>query len=162
MDAALQSQLDLGLVDSSPAESVYENEVWAPIRTQLSAANVGAAELDDPRVARNVTLNQPAPTALLPLQRGPTTFTGTVPSGSAVEAAEAPSGHWQLRVAGHAASRQPAFGSANLFSVVTGGKATLSYQTPFGWWLAYVVGLALWVAALAIVIQGRRRPKDSS
>jgi hypothetical protein len=153
----LQSQLDLQLIDESAAATVYQNDAWAPMRIRLPDGAVGAAQLDDPRVARTVALNKPAPSPVLRHQSAPTTFTGDLPSGSAIEVAEAPSAHWQLRAGGHTASRQSSFGSSNLFSVVTGGRATLRYSTPFGWRVAYFIGAGLWMGALTLVIRGRRR-----
>jgi hypothetical protein len=155
----LASQLDLFPVDSSPQSAVYENAAWAPMRTVIPESVAAPARLDDPRVARTDDFGHPPP--VLAHQSGPTTYTGTLAAPSLVEVAEAPSGHWQLSVGGHNASRQPAFASANLFAVTTAGAATLSYQTPLLWRLAYLIGAALWIAALALVIGGRRRTRSA-
>ena len=100
------------------------------MRVQLPDGAVGPAQLDDPRVARAVDLT--AGTKVLSQTSGPTTARGTLGPSAQVEVAQAPSSHWQLRVGGSDAGRQPAFGAANLFSTGPGGPATLSYATPVG------------------------------
>ncbi len=154
----LDSQLDLETVDHSYAMTVYQNDAWAPLRVQLPDGAVGPAQLDDPRVARTVNLGSAA--SVLPHPSGPTTARGTLGAGAVVEVAAAPSSHWRLRVGGIDAGRQPAFGSANLFTTRAGGAATLSYVTPLGWHLALVGEAILWVLALGVVARGRRRPAE--
>jgi len=156
LTAGLQSQLDLQMVDNSDGAAVYENDAWAPLRFVVPPAAVAAAKLDDPRVARTTDLAGATP--VLGSARPPTSFAGPLPAGSAVEVAEAPSSHWHLRAGGVAAPRQGAFGSSNVFDVAAGGAGSLHYATPLGWWLALVVEVAAWVAALAVVVRGRRRP----
>ena len=153
----LDSQLDLQAVDRADAYTVYQNDAWAPMRVQLPDGAVGPAQLDDPRVARAVDLR--AGTNVLPVTSGPTTARGTLGPSAEVEVAQAPSSHWQLRVGGSDAGRQPAFGAANLFSTGPGGPATLSYATPVGWRLAVLVEAVLWVLALAALAVARRRPR---
>ena len=155
LHAGLQSQLDLRLVDQSAAATVYENNAWIPMRAALPERAVPVAELDDPRAARTIDL-APAP-PILPVQSGPTTFKGDLAAGTQVEVAQAPSSHWQLTVDGRGVTRRSAFATGNLFSVGPGGPATLRYNTPIGWRVAYVIQAALWAAALVLVIRFRRR-----
>jgi hypothetical protein len=155
LSSGLASQLDLEVVDRSLAMTVYQNDAWMAARAQLPDGAVGAAQLDDPRVAARVDLS--AATPVLPHAVAPTTASGPVAAGSVVEVAAAPSGHWQLSVGGVSAARQAAFGSANLFTVPAAGPATLRYNTPIGWRLALGVDACLWVAALVVVVGSRRR-----
>jgi hypothetical protein len=124
------------------------------MRVRLPDGAVAAAQLDDPRVAGTVDLA--AGTAVLPRTSGPTTARGPLSAGAVVEVGAAPSGHWHLQVAGADAPRQPAFGSANLFTVARDGAATLHYETPLGWRLALAAEALLWAVALGIVVRGRR------
>jgi len=158
LTVGLGSQLDVEALDRAPAFTVYQNDAWAPMRVQLPDGAVAAAQLDDPRAARTVDLT--AGTPVLPRASGPTTARGTLAAGAVVEVAQAPSGHWHLRVDGTGASRQPAFGSANLFTTTAGGSATLSYATPIGWRIAVVGDALVWLLALVAVLRGRRRLPD--
>jgi GT2 family glycosyltransferase len=151
----LASQLDLEVVDRSLAMTVYQNDAWMPMRAQLPDGAVATATLNDPRAAELADLGAAAP--VLPRTVAPTTARGTVGAGADVEVASAPSSHWQLSVGGVSAARKAAFGSANLFSAPTAGRATLRYNTPVGWHLAVAADAVLWVAGLVAVLSGRRR-----
>ncbi|HVM63225.1 MAG TPA: hypothetical protein VMU14_00085, partial [Acidimicrobiales bacterium] len=151
----LASQLDLEVVDRSLAMTVFQNDAWMPMRAQLPDGAVGAAQLNDPRVAGRVDLSSATP--VLAHATAPTGAAGPVAAASVVEVASAPSSHWQLSVDGTSAARQPAFGSANMFTVPQGGAATLRYRTPVGWWVAMAAVACLWVAALVVVVASRRR-----
>jgi GT2 family glycosyltransferase len=151
----LASQLDLEVVDRSLAMTVYQNDAWMPMRAQLPDGTVAAAQLDDPRVAGLVDLSASSP--VLPQEVPATTARGALGAAAAIEVASAPSGHWQLSVGGESAARQPAFGSANLFTVRGAGGATLRYNTPIGWRLALAAQACAWAVALAVVLAARRR-----
>jgi hypothetical protein len=128
------------------------------MRFEPAPAAATVAGLNDPRAARSVTLGG---VPVLPVTHGPTSATGPVAAGAAVEVAEAPSSHWQLRVGGRQAVRGSVWGSANLFSVPAGGTATLGYATPAGWRLALVLQAGLWLLAIGVVVRGRRRPRGA-
>src|SRR5581483_9720003 len=149
LTSGMSSQLDLFPIDRSPQATVYENAAWFPTRAPVSDQVARVAALDDPRSARSVDVTRAAPA--LTHQSGPTSFSGDVPAGPR-SVGGAPSGHWQLSVAGHSAPRQPAFASANLFTVPTAGHGHLSYRVPIGWRLADLMGILLWLGALWLVI----------
>jgi hypothetical protein len=155
--SGLDSQLDMNVVTRSDAMTVYENVAWAPMRFEPPAAAQRVAALDDPRAARSVDLSGGVP--VLPDTRGVTSASGSLPAGSTVEVAQAPSSHWQLTAGGQRAARRPVWGSANLFSVAAGGAATLAYATPVGWRLALLLQAILWLLAIGVVLRGRRRPR---
>lgn len=154
--AGLESQLDLRRVDRSDAVTLYENDAWAPARFRLADGASSTAALDDPRAARTVDLHDSSP-PVLATRHGPTTFTGDLAPGAAIEVAESPSARWHLTAGGRAATRQSAFGSANLFTTAAGGASALRYDTPVGWRIALLVEVALWALALAVVASGRPR-----
>ncbi|HEY2429161.1 MAG TPA: glycosyltransferase [Acidimicrobiales bacterium] len=158
LTGGLDSQLDMDVVTRSDAMTVYENVAWAPMRFEPAPAAATVAGLNDPRAARSVTLGG---VPVLPVTHGPTSATGPVAAGAAVEVAQAPSSHWQLRVGGRQAVRGSVWGSANLFSVPAGGTATLGYATPAGWRLALVLQAVLWLLAIGVVVRGRRRPRGA-
>jgi hypothetical protein len=83
-----------------------------------------------------------------------------VPAGNDVLVSEA-SGHWSLDVAGHSAPRQRSFGWANRYDAGAGGRATLTYRTPFLRYLAVLVELAVWVLVVRAVLRARRRERVS-
>ena len=155
----LQSQLDMAVLDTTPAMTVYENDAWAPMRLAVPPTAVKAAQLDDPRAARSVDLSGSPP--VLAVTRGPTSFSGTVPAG-AVEIAEAPSTHWKLTVAGRSVARSPAWASSNLFMPDTAGEASLHYATPLTWPIALLVQAASWIGVVAVLVRARRRPPRPS
>ena len=154
--AGLESQLDLRRVDRSDAVTLYENDAWAPTRFRLADGAASTAALDDPRAARTVDLHDSSP-AVLATQQGSTTFTGDLAPGAEIEVAESPSAHWRLTTGGRSATRQSAFGSANLFTTAAGGASALRYDTPVGWRIGLLVEVALWALALAVVSSGRPR-----
>ena len=71
--------------------------------------------------------------------------------------AEASSSRWALRVGGVGAPRAEAFGWANRFTVAEGAEGSLQFRTPPWRYLAVLVQLGLWVAAVVLVIRARRR-----
>jgi hypothetical protein len=151
---ALSAQLDLRQIESDPSLLVYENAAWAPVRSQLPAEAVEASRSGDPLAARTVQLSG-ASSVLAPTRDGSQRFTGPVDAGR-VLVAEAPASQWSLRVGGVSASRQRAFGSVLAFDVGTAGPGVLHYRTPLGHTVALWVQLLLWLAAIALVVRGRR------
>jgi len=156
----LESQLDLRRIDRSGAMTIYENDAWAPIRSQISDRAAAAAATDDPRVARSVDLHGALP--VLPSTQGPTSAAGNLPGGADIAVAEAPSGHWHLSVGGRAAAGRPGFGSSTLYATTVGGHGALGYETPLGWRVGLLVEALLWIGALAVVVLGRRRPRQTT
>lgn len=155
LHAGLESQLDLRRVDRSDAVSIYENDAWAPTRVRLPDGAVAAAASGNVQAARGISLQGGTP--VLRSGHEPTSFDGPLDSGAAIEVAEAPSGHWSLTVGGQPASRQAAFGVANLFTTQAAGTGRLRYRTPIGWHLAQLLEALVWVGAVVIVVRGRRR-----
>ncbi|HEX2850146.1 MAG TPA: glycosyltransferase family 2 protein [Acidimicrobiales bacterium] len=155
---ALGAQIDLRKIDSDPALVVYENAAWGPMRAVLPPAAADASRRSGLDAARVAELHGAAP--VLPAERGPTTFTGTVPGPSQVYVAEAASSRWHLDVVSRPTPRRTAFGWANAFTVPYEGPGRLHYVTSPLRWLALLVELALWIVAVRIAARRlrRRRP----
>jgi hypothetical protein len=145
----LAAQLDLRELPSDPALVVYENTAWGPLRSAITAVPEGGLGTD---------LSDARP--VLPGRRVQPRYRGTVPAGNDVLVSEA-SGHWSLDVAGHSAPRQRSFGWANRYDAGAGGRATLTYRTPFLRYLAVLVELAVWVLVVRAVLRARRRERVS-
>ena len=157
---ALSAQLDLRQIESDPSLLVYENAAWAPMRSQLPVDAVEASRSGDPLDARTVQLSG-ASSVLAPTRDGSQRYMGPVDAGR-VLLAEAPASQWSLRVGGVNASRQRAFGSVLAVDVATAGRGVLHYRTPLGHTLALWVQLLLWLAAIALVVRGRRPGRRAS
>ena len=157
--AALDAQVDLKKLQGDDALLVYENAAWAPGRAKLppgatAPTTIGLAAL------RGVELAGAVP--VLPSQRTPTRFSGPLGSGDTVLLSEASSPRWQLRVAGKGAPRAKAFGWANAFASPASGAATLRYRTSVLRFGALAVQLALWVAAVRMLLVGRHRRRAAA
>jgi hypothetical protein len=153
--SALSRQIDLRTVPTDASLTVYENAAWAPGRALLTRPAARASQSPSARAVSSTELasSQPA------LPAGSFDhFTGRLPGRAPVLVANTDSDHWRLSAGGRAASRSTAFGAAMLFTVAgQGGKASLRFGTPFGRRFVLLLQIALWVAALGLVITDRRR-----
>jgi hypothetical protein len=151
---ALAAQLDLRHIESDTAEVVYENAAWLPGRAVLDDKAVHAADGEGLEDAVRADLSGARP--VLTRESSPTSFRGTVARFGDVYLAEASSSRWKLRVGGKGAERRRAFGWANAFTPATPGSATLRYRTSPLRYLALLIELALWAAAVRLLIRRRR------
>jgi hypothetical protein len=152
--AALSLQVDLRTVSTDPAVTVYENASWASERVVLPPTAVDASREATAGAA------QSAPLAGASAVLGGTShdrFRGPVPGADVLVSATSDR-RWALSVSGRAASRRTAFGWAMAFTVPDdGGNASLRFRTPATRGLALGVETLLWLAALAVLLAGRRR-----
>ena len=150
---ALASQIDLRLLPSDPATAVYENTAWGPNGGLVPPA---VAEAGIPEtLARGADLS--GSRAVL-RGRGPVRFAGHLPSEGTVVVSEAPSSRWVLTVDGDDVPRTDAFGVANAYTAVSGGRAVLRYRTPLVRYAGLLLEVALWVGAVQLLRRLRRRP----
>lgn len=149
---ALGSQLDLRVLPSDPALDVYENVSWGPARALLT--DVGATAVRDP-AGGGADLAGGRPVLA---GAGPVRFSGELPGPGTVLVSEAPSGRWELTVAGDPASRVDAFGVANAFTAGAAGPAEVRYKTPLYRWPLAVVPFLLWACAASLLWRSRSRP----
>jgi hypothetical protein len=149
---ALGSQLDLRVLPSDPALDVYENVSWGGSRALLTEAAAGSVQAG-PRAGADLSGSQP----VLPGD-GPVRYAGQIPGPGTVFLAEAPSGRWELRVAGRTASRVDAFGVANAFLTADSGSSRLRYRTPVVRYLLALVPFLLWALAASLLWRTRARP----
>ncbi|MGI9022927.1 MAG: glycosyltransferase [Acidimicrobiales bacterium] len=148
----LESQLDLRLLPSDPAATVYENIAWGPAREITQAAKVGP-ELPA-TLGGGVDLSGGTPVLR---GRGPVDFAGDLPSAGQVLVSESPSAGWELSVAGRNAPRQTALGVANAYRVDSPGRGELHYRTPLFRYGLLVLQIALWLGAFRALTLMRRR-----
>jgi len=149
---ALGSQLDLRVLPSDPALDVYENVAWGPARSLLTEAGAAAVR-GDATGGADLTGSQPVLSGA-----GPVRFSGELPSAGTVLISEAPSGRWELTVAGASASRVDAFGVANAFTAGGAGAAEVRYRTPLYRWPLALVPFLLWACAASLLWRTRARP----
>ncbi|MBK9180873.1 MAG: glycosyltransferase family 2 protein [Acidimicrobiales bacterium] len=154
LSVGLASQLDLEQIPIDGALTLYENLAWAPSRALLPPDTAAVAASDDWTAAAGVDLAGSEPVLLD--QPGPARYQGDVPAGE-VLVAEASSSRWALRAGGVGAPRAEAFGWANRFTVAEGAEGSLQFRTPPWRYLALLVQIGLWVAAVVLVIRARRR-----
>ncbi len=152
LNRALGSQLDLRLLPSDPALDVYENVAWGSMRSVLTDAARSALGAE---ARAGVDLTGSAPVLA---GAGPVRFKGAVANPGTVLLAEAPSGRWELTVAGATAKRTDAFGVANAFVVPRPGSATLRYRTPLYRWPLALVPFLAWGLAASLLWRSRARP----
>lgn len=149
----LRAQVDLKQLDSDQALLLYENSAWVPGRAALglgldeASRHAGAAALRDADFAGT--------RAALPTAHSATDFGGPVKQGDHIFVSEASSPNWHLRAGGDAAPRRLAFGWGNSFDVGKGGVATLRYATPVTRYLALLIEVGFWVAAVVLVARRR-------
>jgi GT2 family glycosyltransferase len=149
---ALGSQLDLRVLPSDPALDVYENVSWGPGRALLTDA--GAAALRDSAGAgADRAGGRPVLSGA-----GPVRYSGEVAGPGTVLVSEAPSGRWELTVAGDTARRVDAFGVANGFTAGGSGPAEVRYKTPLYRWPLALLPFLLWACAASLLWRTRGRP----
>ena len=146
---SLAAQVDLRLLGSPKGLKVFENDAWAPARSQIDPSVVDATRSQDALAARGIELGG-ATAVLAPSRPGSQRFRGPVKAGP-VLLAEAPSRRWSLDIGGRSAPRHGAFGVANLFEVDGAGIGTLRFSTPLAHTLALLIQLGLWAVALVLV-----------
>jgi len=136
---------------------IYENTAWGPGRELLPpGAAAGIAVLPD-ELGRGADLS--GAVSVLP-GAGPVQYEGRLDATGQVLVSESPSSQWELSVGGDTAPRQPAFGVANSYAVSQPGNAVLNFNTPLLRYGALVVELALWLIAIRMVLQLRRRRRS--
>jgi GT2 family glycosyltransferase len=150
---ALASQLDLNATELDADLTVYENGAWVPVRTVLPDDAAAVLDRSSPFVAAAAG-DIPSGTGVLP-PAGTARFRGPVGPGQ-LYAAWSYDPRWRLRETGQRTPHRRALGWANAWSTA-GGEATLSYATSPLRPLSVVLQVALWVAAVALVVRGRRR-----
>jgi GT2 family glycosyltransferase len=157
----LGEQLDLEQVPVDATLHVYRNASWAPTRATLPA---GAAESsggsDAFRSAIATDLRGATPALRDGL--GYAAARGDVANGDDIYLAAGTSTHWSLSVGGHNVPRRTAFGWANLFAADRTGRATLQFNTPIQRRLLLAGQVALWAAAVIVLIRLRRRERDAA
>jgi hypothetical protein len=157
----LGEQLDLEQVPVDTTMHVFRNAAWAPTRATLPAgAAVSDADTDFFRSAIATDLHDAKPA--LKDGDGYAAYAGDVANGDDVYLATAASPHWSLSVGGHNVPRSTAFGFGNLFAVDGTGRATARFNTPIQRRLLLAVQVALWVAAVIVLIRLRRRERAAS
>jgi hypothetical protein len=154
--AALDQQTDLRSSRADDAVRVYENSAWAPGRAALAPdVAAGVAQATTPAASQAAELAGATPVLTA---GGPDAFAGPLPAAAQVLVSESEQAGWRLSVAGQRATRQQAFGWAMLFTTKgPGGKASLVFVTPLAGRALEVVEVALWLAALSLLVGDRRR-----
>jgi GT2 family glycosyltransferase len=146
---SIEEQEDLKAVPMSVAFTVFENTKWFPTR---SLVNPGVVELvgDDARsiVQSDLTAAKPA----LGKASSARSFSGELPDGQELLVGTTPDSSWELRVEGDVLESKTSFGWASRYTVAAGGKATLRWSTPTLRAAMTLLQLALWVAALYVLI----------
>jgi GT2 family glycosyltransferase len=140
--ATVDRQLDLRRIDVDPALALYENTAWLPIRAALA---------DGTSVSRS-------PLRAGAVEAEPLARSGSVPAGTAYLAESSDDG-WKLTVDGKAVHRRRAYGWANAYDVAAPGHGTFAYRTSPLRYLAVLLQVILWLAALVVATDrfGRRR-----
>ncbi len=150
---ALARQLDLSPVLSGTGITVYVNSDWLPQRAQAPAGT------PLPRTAEpNPLAGSPGSgivrgaEPVLPGPKASESFRGTLTRGN-VLAASAPAGRWTLTgPTGTSAPRSPSFGWATRFRVAGAGPGSLRFDGGLLTPLSFVVSVATWLVALALLI----------
>jgi len=153
----LDEQLDLEALEVNPALEVYRNIAWAPSRTFLADAEVGAG--DDSSLSQAATTDLSGSAVALPEDVHYNKFEGPVEAGDQVYLASAGAPGWQLRSGGETAERREAFGWANAFAVTGGGDATLRYRTPVVRYGLLALQALLWAVVLFALFRGQLGPR---
>ncbi|MGI8793884.1 MAG: glycosyltransferase family 2 protein, partial [Acidimicrobiales bacterium] len=158
LSRGLRQQVDLRLLDSDEAFTVYENASWAPTRATLPPGGIDASRRTGPDAARSADLSGSTP--VLSNESGPVTFTGPLPDGGETYVASAYSTRWKLEVDGTNATQRRAFGWASAFET-SAGHGRLTYKTEPLRYAALAVQLVLWVLALRVVFRNLRRHRSA-
>lgn len=153
----LDEQLDLEALEVNPALEVYRNIAWAPSRTFLADADVGAGDRSALALAAATDLT--GAEVALPDEVHFNKFEGPVEAGDQVYLASASASGWQLRSGGESAERREAFGWANAFAVTGSGDGTLRYVTPVTRYGLLALQGALWFVVLFALFRGQLGPR---
>ncbi len=159
----LEDQLDLAApLTRPPNYLIYENSAYTPTRSVLSAEGAQASQEAGGEAMASADLRGSVPFGVGGPDIGE--FTGDVVAGT-LHVAVPYDSNWSLSVDGAKVPARRAFGSTLAFDVPTGGRATLSYNTPLSHllWLTLqlLVCLALGSVASRFTLAGvrqRRRP----
>jgi GT2 family glycosyltransferase len=154
--ATLAEQLDLRRLDVPAGLTLYENEAHLP----LVAAVPPGLDAGVTGLTATARLDLAGAEAVVTEPDGHARWTGTVPDEARVLAALGSSERWRLEVDGQSVRRDKAFGWANGFDVVDGGRATLAYQTPATRYGMLAVQVLLWVLVLRSLVRSRLGPGD--
>ena len=150
LSEAIRNQLDLELVEgTNSAVDMFVNTSWVPMRALFPPGfEEGVDDLADlqarPLIAGGALFSGDGPP-----------WSATVPDSSEVLAAHTPRPGWDLSVDGEAVPRREALSWARAYIVEDGGRAQLSYSSP--WWrqASQVIGAAA-PAVLALAWLRRR------
>lgn len=153
----LDEQLDLEALEVNPALQVYRNIAWAPSRSFLADADVGAGEGSSLSLAAATDLS--GSEVALPDEIHYNKFQGPVEAGDEVYLASASASGWQLRSGGETAERREAFGWANAFAATGDGGATLRYRTPVARYGLLALQALLWFVVLFALFRGQLGPR---
>ena len=151
LSRGLESQLDLRLLPSDPAATVYENTAWGPLRAITPPDKVGPEVPSTLGNGADLSGGTPVLNG-----DGPVRYAGDLPAAGQVVVSESPSAGWKLSVGGDEATRQTAYGVANLYRTDGTAAGVLSYRTPLFRYALLAVGIALWILAVRVLSRLRR------
>ena len=161
----LRRQLDLReLILGDDSLHVFENQAWIPLTAQLTGGSVEASRNEGTAMLISSDLSGASPVLEV---SSATDSSGPVEAGE-IFVASADSANWQLSVDGVPATRHPAFGWANSFTVRAPGAATLRFDTPASRRIWVLVQAGLWFGCLAVATGWRlgrflrRRPRTTA
>lgn len=159
--AGLGLQTDLKAVSlGDPNYTVYENAAWAPVRS-VPPAGPAPAIGGGPAGLRQLEQTDLSRSAPVLTGRASHSVTGQVPSGQNVFVGSTRSAGWTLAVDGRTLSPAPAFGWGMRFQVPPSATSSLrgrlGYSAPLLVRAGYLVQVALWVGAVAVMVLDRRR-----
>ncbi len=150
---ALEDQLDLVAVRPGlPTLEAFENRAWIPTYAQLDAAGITASEAAGAEVLVRTDLSASAPLFVGADQLG--TSTDQVEAG-VVHLGVPSDDNWTLSVDGASIESRRAFGETTAFDVPVAGVGELRYDTSILRWLAIVLQVVLWLAAIVVAARVR-------
>lgn len=154
--SALLDQDDLKQLSTGNGVLVLQNMAWIPERAVLATSATGAT-----RQGLSTTTDLSSARPVLPGPAGSLSFSGRLPPGRLLVSVPRQAS-WQLAVGGAPASGgEAAFGWSSSYAVPRSGYATLSLS-PSSWhYLAIVLEVLLWLAAIAGAVLGWRRRSRS-
>jgi GT2 family glycosyltransferase len=151
--SSLDDQLDLvARRPGLPTIEVFENRAWIPTAAQLGADAAAASTAGGAEVLVGTDLSDSEP-----LFVGFDALDGTTGEVEAgvVHLAVPFDESWRLVVGGETLEPRRAFDDTTAFDVPTAGPAELRYDTSFTRWLAVLLQVALWAAALLLAARVR-------
>ena len=150
---ALEDQLDLVAIRPGlPTIEVFENRAWLPTFSQLDAAAAEASDAAGAEVLVRADLSESTPVFVGADQLDPTTdevSAGVVHLGLPFDDA------WSLSVDGTTIDARRAFGETTAYDVATPGTGELRYDSAALRWMAVLVQVALWLAAIFVAARVR-------